>query len=82
MFERDNPLVISCDDCAMQHTDHCQDCVVSFLCGGEPGQPVTVEEPEARVLDLLIDAGLVPALRQVPRTTGTREAGARMLRSR
>lgn len=75
-------FVISCDDCVMQHTEHCRDCVVSFF-GDEPSaQPVVVEAGEAKIVDLLIGAGLVPGLRQVPRTRSPRDERARMLRSR
>lgn len=75
-------LSISCDDCSMQGSSHCQDCVVTFLCDEPPGCPVRVEAAEAQVLDLLIGAGLVPGLRQVPRTPGSRITRERMLRSR
>jgi len=26
------PLVIDCDQCVMQHTEACHDCVVTFIC--------------------------------------------------
>jgi hypothetical protein len=55
-------LVISCDECAMQHTTHCQDCVVTFLCR-EPGDAVIIHADEERAVRMLGRAGLVPALR-------------------
>lgn len=75
-------FVISCDDCVMQHTNHCRDCVVTFFCEEPSQQPVVVEAGEAQIVDLLIGAGLVPGLRQVPRSLGPRGERARMLRSR
>jgi hypothetical protein len=61
-------LTISCDECAMQHTDTCDDCVVSFICGREPGSAVVIDVQEARAVRLLSQAGLVPRLRHVRRT--------------
>ena len=60
-------LTISCDDCAMQYTEHCDDCVVTFICGREPDDAVIIDAGEARALRLLSGAGLVPELRHVPR---------------
>ncbi len=59
---------ISCDDCTMQHTDHCADCVVTFVCGREPEDALVIDAEEARALRLLIGAGLVPKLRHVRRS--------------
>jgi hypothetical protein len=61
-------LTISCDECAMQHTDTCDDCVVSFICGREPGEAVVIDVAEARAVRLLSQAGLVPGLRHARRT--------------
>lgn len=65
-------MVIDCNDCAMQHTARCEDCVVSYVLRG-PGEPVVVDGREARALDELGRAGLVPLLRLVPkeRVAGT-----------
>ena len=60
---------ISCDDCAMQHTDHCADCVVTFVCGREPDDALVIDAAEARAVRLLIDGGLLPELRHVRRTS-------------
>ena len=62
-------LTISCDDCAMQHSDHCDDCVVSFVLGREPDDALVIDAAEARAVRLLIGAGLLPDLRHVRRTS-------------
>jgi len=61
-------LVIDCDDCAMQGTDCCADCVVTFICSRQPGEAVVVDVAEERAIRLLSTAGLVPELRHVRRT--------------
>ena len=61
-------FTISCDECAMQGTDACHDCVVTFICGREPGDAVIVDAEEARAVRMLGAAGLVPVLRHVQRT--------------
>jgi hypothetical protein len=64
-------LRIDCDECVMQATSACADCVVTFLCGGEgegegddgdDGARV-VDLDEVRALQTLARGGLVPALR-------------------
>ena len=57
---------IECDRCAMQGTDQCGDCVVSFILEREDGA-VVVGSDEARAIRNLADAGLVPLLRLVPK---------------
>lgn len=61
-------LVIHCDDCAMQGTAACDDCVVTFICSREPGEAVVIDVAEARAMRLLATAGLLPRLRHVRRT--------------
>ena len=56
-------FTISCDECVMQHTAACDDCIVTFLCDREPADAVVVDVSEARALRVLSDAGLVPSLR-------------------
>lgn len=73
-------LTISCDDCAMQHSDHCQDCIVTFLCPVDDVAALVIEPGEARALRLLSSAGLAPELRHVPRE-GPRGAEGQLLRS-
>ena len=58
---------ISCDECVMQHTPVCDDCVVTFICGREPDEAVVIDVAEARAVRLLGEVGLVPRLRQVRR---------------
>jgi hypothetical protein len=54
---------IDCDECRMQHTSACDDCVVTFIVGREPGDAVVIDADEERAVRLLADAGLLPALR-------------------
>lgn len=56
-------FTITCDDCVMQHTDVCRDCVVTYLCDREPGDAVVIDAAEARALRALSRTGLVPGLR-------------------
>ena len=59
---------IDCDDCAMQGTAACADCVVTFICSRAPGEALVIDVAEERALRLLSGAGLVPELRHVRRT--------------
>ncbi len=61
-------LTIDCDDCVMQGTSVCQDCVVTFLCEHDPDEAVVIDADEARAVRLLSSAGLVPGLRHQRRT--------------
>jgi hypothetical protein len=58
-----NDLLIDCDQCVMQHTSACDDCMVSFIVGREPGEAVVFDVAEARAMKALSKAGLVPELR-------------------
>ena len=60
---------IDCDECVMQHTSACDDCVVTFICSREPGEAVIVDVEELRALRQLSRVGLVPELRH-RRNTG------------
>ncbi len=64
----DEPLIIDCDQCVMQHTQACDDCVVTFLCTDQPDEAVVVDVGEVRVLRLLAESGLAPPLRLRRRT--------------
>lgn len=64
----DGMSIISCDDCVMQGTSTCEDCVVTFICNRDADEAVVIDVAEARAVRLLGDAGLVPRLRQVRRT--------------
>lgn len=59
---------IDCDECSMQHTDVCAECIVTFLCAREPDDAVVVDVTEARALRLLGEVGLAPRLRHRRRT--------------
>ncbi|HXQ59333.1 MAG TPA: hypothetical protein VN799_04520 [Acidimicrobiales bacterium] len=56
-------ISISCDDCELQHSSACDDCVVSFVLGREADDAVVVDVAEARAIRMLGDGGLVPELR-------------------
>lgn len=64
-------FTIDCDTCVMQHTDVCNDCVVSFICSREPGDAVVVDLNEYRALEMLAESGLVPELRHRGRPGGS-----------
>ena len=61
-MNRDSVISISCDTCAMRASDHCGDCVVTFLCERDEGA-VVLDLAEQRAVRLLAAAGLVPTLR-------------------
>jgi hypothetical protein len=58
---------IDCDDCVMQGTEVCDDCVVTFLVRRRTREAVILDLDEARALRRLASAGLVPKLRHVNR---------------
>ncbi len=55
-------MVISCDDCVMQHTPACDDCVVTHVLGTETNG-VVLDLASERVVRLLVRAGMVPGSR-------------------
>lgn len=59
---------IACDECQMEGTAVCADCVVSFICSREPDDAVVIDVAEVRALRLLSASGLVPELRHQRRT--------------
>ena len=61
--EPEGGLTIDCERCALNQTEACEDCVVSFVLGREPDDAVVIDADEARAMRLLGDAGLVPVLR-------------------
>ncbi|MCP3976786.1 MAG: hypothetical protein GY720_20060 [bacterium] len=67
-------MIIDCDECSMQHTSACSDCVVSVLLH-QMGQPVVLSADEQMAIGNLAESGLVSPLRLVPRPT-TDEAAA------
>lgn len=58
-------LRIDCDECALQATDACEDCVISFLLGAEASTPVVVDLAVVRAMRALDEGGLAPPLRHV-----------------
>jgi hypothetical protein len=58
---------IDCDECVMQDTAACDDCIVSFLVGRQPGDAVVLDLEEERALRSLERAGLVPGLLHLAR---------------
>jgi hypothetical protein len=67
-------LTISCDDCRMQDTPTCDDCIVSVICERDPGA-VLADIAELRALRLLGRTGLVPPLRHERRSDLHLECG-------
>jgi hypothetical protein len=61
-------MVIDCDECVMEGTSACDDCIVTFLVGRERGEAVVIDAAEERELRLLQSEGLVPQLRLVKRS--------------
>jgi hypothetical protein len=56
-------FTISCDECTLQGSEACDDCVVTFLLGREPDDAIVIDADEARAMRMLERAGLVPSLR-------------------
>jgi hypothetical protein len=64
-------LTISCDECSLQCTDACHDCVVTFVLRAdehtsaerETVDGLVLDIDEARIVQLMARAGLVPELR-------------------
>jgi hypothetical protein len=61
-------MLIECRTCTMQHSEHCQDCVVSALLDPSPRRRgVVVDADEERAMRELARAGLIPEIRMRPR---------------
>lgn len=61
------PMLIDCDQCQLQHTAACEDCVVSYLLDIDDGGPVVVDVDTERALRTMHSAGLTPSTRYTPR---------------
>jgi hypothetical protein len=61
-------MVIDCEECVMNGTSACDDCMVTFLVGRDRGQAVVFDADEERDLRLLQREGLVPKLRLIKRS--------------
>jgi len=57
-------FVIDCATC-LASAEACGDCVMSFMAEPAFGQPVRFSPEEKQALEVMADAGLVPALRLV-----------------
>jgi hypothetical protein len=66
----DQALSIDCNECVMQYTEVCGDCVVSFVVSRSQGDALIVDAAEARAVRLLTNAGLLPSLRHEQRVSG------------
>jgi hypothetical protein len=66
-MEQQAALVISCDECALDRTTACRECVVTFLLDHEPGDAIVIDAAEERAVRLLAGGGLVPGLRHTRR---------------
>jgi hypothetical protein len=58
---------INCDECQMQGTSTCDDCIVTFILSRAPDDALVIDVAEERALRLLSGAGLVPELKHVRR---------------
>ena len=56
-------MIIDCDLCVARHTDACEDCIVTALCG--PGGVLELADDERAAIDAMSDAGLVAPIRLV-----------------
>lgn len=62
-------MLIDCDECVMQHTSACDDCVVTVLLAGQPLRRIEIDNAEADAIDALSSAGLIPGLRLLKRAS-------------
>lgn len=67
-------IAISCDECRLQDSGACDDCLVTFVVGRDPDDAVVIDAEEVRALRQLTHVGLVPSLRFSSRGDG-RAAG-------
>ncbi|NNL97675.1 MAG: hypothetical protein HKO63_05665, partial [Acidimicrobiia bacterium] len=51
-------MLIDCDECVMQDTSACDDCVVTVLLAGQSLRRVELDASESEAIDNLADAGL------------------------
>ncbi len=62
-------LHIDCDECVMQGTSACDDCIVTFIVSRNPSEAVTADADQTAALHLLGRAGLVPESRHQARAS-------------
>ncbi len=56
-------ICISCEDCVMQGTDACKDCLVTFVVAHQPGDAVVIDMVEAKAIRRMSRLGLVSPIR-------------------
>ena len=58
-------MLISCDTCVMQHSEHCRDCVVRAVVAPDVRKKgaLVIDVEEERALRELARAGLIPEIR-------------------
>lgn len=59
-------LTIACDSCALRRSTACSDCVVTFVLQADAesvDEPIELDDDQERVVQLFVNAGLVPRLR-------------------
>jgi len=59
----ENKLLIDCEKCVKQESEHCGDCVSTFLSRDPDSTAVIIDLDEYRSIKEVADAGLVPPLR-------------------
>ncbi len=62
-------LTIDCFECQLQHSDACQDCLVSFVIDRDPKDALIIDVEEERAVRMLEKAGLLPRLRFAERVS-------------
>jgi hypothetical protein len=68
VFFSEAGMLIECRNCAMQHSDHCRDCIVSAVLDPSPRRGgLVVDADEERALRELAHAGLIPEIRMRPK---------------
>lgn len=55
-------MIIDCNDCEMQESDHCKDCFVMALIRKDDG-PVVIDPEEEQAIASLQQVGLAPVLK-------------------
>jgi len=60
-------FLMSCGECPMHDTDHCDDCIVTFLVEDDRGNAMVFDAAEERAVRMLARAGLVPVHRDARR---------------
>jgi hypothetical protein len=60
-------MLIDCNDCTMQQTTACDDCVVTHVLH-DISRPLALDEDQVDALELLAGEGLVPVLRLLPKS--------------